>query len=74
MVTDAQPHASHGSGPIHLDMNSTEEAGHEDMVDLTGNDQASACSGLRQIPAPHHRIVIFYDCPDLLIDARRHYK
>ena len=39
MVTDAQPHASHDSRPIRLDMHSTGELEHEDVVDLTGNDQ-----------------------------------
>lgn len=44
------------------------------MVDLTGNDQASACSVPWQIPGPHHRIVMFHDWPELLINARRHCK
>lgn len=42
-VTDTQPHASFGSVPMFLSAHSTEErTADEDIVDLTGNDEAGS--------------------------------
>ena len=42
-MTDTQPHASFGSVPMFLSAHSTEErTADEDIVDLTGNDEAGS--------------------------------